>query len=68
MPDLIRHFFYCTHLAYVGTLTLSKSYTLRLPNKNVQAHFCLVTLVVFHVKPYEASEAETSLLVSPRRG
>ena len=32
--------------------------------KNVQAHFCLVTLVVFHVKPYEASEAETSLLVS----
>ncbi len=23
MPDLIRHFFYCTHLAYVGALVLT---------------------------------------------
>jgi hypothetical protein len=30
----------------------------------MQAFFRFLTSVVFHVKPYEASEAETGLLVS----
>lgn len=32
--------------------------------KNVHAHFSLVTLCVFHVKPYEASEAATNIFVA----
>lgn len=40
MPDLIRHFFYCTHLAYVGTLAKPKSDLNRLGHKNIQAYFC----------------------------
>ena len=35
---------------HVGPLAKPEAYTLRFPNKNVQAHFCLVTLCVFHVK------------------
>ena len=31
--------------------------------KNVQAHFCLVTLCVFHVKRLQTEEAATNLFV-----
>ena len=37
--------------------SVSATLTLRFPNKNVQAHFCLETLVMFHVKHAMASVA-----------
>ncbi len=48
----------------VGTATSLQSYTHRSANEKMRAFFRFLTSVVFHVKPYEVSEAETSSLVS----
>ena len=46
----------------VWPLAMPKAYILRFSNKNMQAHFCLKTLAVFHVKHPIASVATGSLL------
>ena len=40
------------------------SYMLMLGHKNMQAYFCDSRYRMFHVKPYEASEAEPNIFDS----